>query len=103
VTRHRAEEIIADSSSLSHAESTDLARAFLIADAERDELRRQVADLMALGVSLHKAAAAGRDAERAAVVAWLRNVGTSGFIADFDEDIQPLADAIERGAHREEG
>jgi len=70
--------------------------------AERDALRSQVADLTALGVSLHKAAAAGRDAERAAVVAWLRSDApvpmwraalgqTWGHVS---------ADAIEAGAHR---
>ena len=57
--------------------------------AERDALRSQVADLTALGVSLHKAAAAGRDAERAAVVAWLEREGRFDVAAD-----------IEAGAHR---
>ena len=60
-------------------------------------LRAQVAELRALGVSLHKSAAMGRDAERAAVVAWLRErqpgwpAGSGGH-----------ADAIERGEHRRE-
>ena len=63
-------------------------------DAEQEitALRQQVAELTALGVSLHKAAAAGAQAERAAVVAYLR--ACDGESYDF-------ADDIERGVHRE--
>ena len=46
--------------------------AALVAEVER--LRSEVAELRALGVSLHKSAAMGRDVERAAVVAWLRRL-----------------------------
>lgn len=63
---------------------------------DRDEAGAQVQAMTALGVSLHKAAVAGRDAERAAVVAWLRKAAL--FIADADE----LADLIAAGAHRED-
>ena len=59
------------------------------ARAEIDALRRQVAELQALGVSLHKAAAAGMADERAAVVAWLRLVAGPEW-----------ADCIARGCHR---
>ena len=52
-------------------------------------LRQQVAELTALGVSLHKAAAAGRDNERAAVVAWL-----------YRQHYDDTATRIERGEHR---
>jgi hypothetical protein len=58
---------------------------------EVERLRAYVGDLKRHGASLHKAAAAGRDAERAAVVAFVRG-------ARLDE----LADAIERGEHRRE-
>ena len=75
--------------------SSELSEARLAAllDAERENtaLRQQVAELHSHGVSLHKAAAAGRDMERAAVVAWLlRN--------HYDD----TAERIERGEHRRE-
>jgi hypothetical protein len=67
--------------------------------AEVEHLRAQVAELQALGVSLHKAADVGAQAERAAVVAWIR----------IEESHYPVghaplntADAIERGEHRRE-
>ena len=70
---------------------------------EVERLRSQVAELRALGVSLHKAAAMGRDAERAAVVAWLNGCATEGFILlRINEacDAEKWALAIERGEHR---
>ena len=72
---------------------------------DRDGLRRQVAEITALGVSLHKAAAAGRDAERTAVVAWLRERADTlapSILPDSPSTVlDDAADAIERGAHRE--
>ena len=74
--------------------------------AEVDRLRSEVAELRALGVSLHKSAAMGRDAERAAVVAWLRGEVDAAMemhlpvrAATFLE----CGEAIERGEHRREG
>lgn len=57
------------------------------ADREVEALRRQVAELTALGVSLHKAEDQGRREERAAIVAWLRAGGraTSEYYADCVE------------------
>jgi hypothetical protein len=52
-------------------------------------LRAQVAELQTLGVSLHKAADAGAQAERAAVVAWL-----------YRDGCEASAERIERGEHR---
>ena len=57
--------------------------------AEVGALRRQVAELTENGVSVHKAAAAGMESERAAVVAWLRS-----------REVHQWARLIERGAHR---
>ena len=76
------------------------ARLAALLDAERENtaLRQQVAELTALGVSLHKAAAAGRDAERAAVVAWLRVAW--GAVNLVSTDI--VSAEIERGEHRRE-
>lgn len=72
---------------------------------ECDGLRRQVAELTALGVSLHKASAVGRDAERAAVVAWLREradtLAPSIRPDSRSTALDAAADSIERGAHRE--
>ena len=65
--------------------------------AEVEALRRQVAELQALGVSLHKAAAAGMADERAAVVKYLRPSVVDGPI---DVIFKALADHIERGVHR---
>ena len=62
---------------------------------EVERLRSEVAELRALGVSLHKSAAMGRDAERAVVVAWLREHTNS-------EDACMFASWIERGEHRRE-
>jgi len=88
------------------------ARALLEAralEAERDALRRQVAELTALGVSLHKAAAAGRDAEREAVVAWLRGMPWPSGVGEAPEVttakralglmLADVADCIERDEH----
>jgi len=76
-------------------ENEELSEARLAAllDAERENtaLRQQVAELTALGVSLHKAAAAGRDNERTAVVAWL-----------YRQHYDDTAERIERGEHRRE-
>jgi hypothetical protein len=72
------------------------ALALLLDEVKR--LRAYVGDLKRHGASLHKAAAAGRDAERAAVVAWLREWGSVGRIATGDD----YANEIERGEHRRE-
>lgn len=56
---------------------------------EIDALRKQVRELQDLGVSLHKAAAAGMEKENADIVAWLRS-----------RDVHQWARLIERGAHR---
>ena len=69
---------------------------------EVERLRAHNTELQTLGVSLHKAAAAGRDAERAASVAWLReqaNSTTTDILRARDFD---AADLIERGEHRRE-
>ena len=78
------------------------ARLAALLDAERENtaLRQQVAELTALGVSLHKAAAAGRDNERAAVVAWLRASVSPGFADDLYDGVRWRADEIENGEHR---
>jgi len=60
-------------------------------------LRAQVAELQALGVSLHKAADAGAQAERAAVVAWLR---AEAYLTLYEATTSDVADAIENGEHR---
>jgi hypothetical protein len=73
----------------------------LVEEVER--LRAYVGDLKRHGASLHKAAGAGRDAERAAVVAWLRRVATDA--RDWSEraDVyDAIADDIESGEHRRE-
>jgi hypothetical protein len=73
------------------------------AEAEVEHLRAQVAELQALGVSLHKAADKGAKDERAAVVAWLRRVATDA--RDWSEraDVyDAIADNIESGEHRRE-
>ena len=77
--------------------------AALVAEVER--LRSEVAELRALGVSLHKWAAMGRDAERAAVVAWLRerHVHTmewDGRVNAVSRTYNHAANEIERGEHR---
>jgi hypothetical protein len=87
--------------------SSELSEARLAAllDAERENtaLRQQVAELHSHGVSLHKAAAAGRDMERAAVVAWLREQAlqshpdAAGWFA-----LNHVSVMIERGEHRRE-
>ena len=68
--------------------------ALIIAEQENTALRQQVEELTVLGVSLHKAAAAGAKAEREAVVAWL-----------FRNHYDDTGERIERGAHcdRSEG
>ena len=76
--------------------------AALVAEVER--LRSEVAELRALGVSLHKSAAMGRDAERAAVVAWLNDAADARYYDCCCGPVAACADAIERGEHRcEEG
>jgi len=67
--------------------------------AEVEALRAQVQELKSLGVSLHKAAAAGALAERAAVVAWLR---AETYLTLYDDKPNDIADRIERGDHRKE-
>ena len=75
--------------------------ALLDAEQENTALRQQVAELTVLGVSLHKAAAAGAQAERAAVVAWLREQA-----GQWDRDhagwaaLNHASVMIERGLHR---
>jgi len=66
-------------------------------------LRAQVAELQALGVSLHKAADAGAQAERAAVVAWLRDCALDPETTGAEMRLfQNQATTIERGEHRKE-
>lgn len=71
-----------------------------LATLEVEALRQQVAELLANGVSMHKAAGRAAKAERAAIVAWLR-----GLVADDPETdagrelVEDLAKWIERGAH----
>lgn len=60
-------------------------------------LRERVEELERGQASIHKATAAGRDAERAAVVAYLRQQAEKG----GDPWMSYIADAIERGEHRE--
>ncbi len=82
---------------MSKEERDDAFSALAEVIAEVECLRAEVTELRALGVSLHKAAAAGRDAECAAVLRWLRR---------WDANVYPSwvaeADAIERGEHRRE-
>ena len=97
---HADAELIAAAPGLTHAVEA--------LEAERDALRRQVAELTALGVSLHKAAAAGRDAGTAEAVAFLRlqaqaagrmrglSAAAGATIADA---MLVAADTIERGEH----
>lgn len=67
---------------------------------ERDALRRQVAELVANGVSIHKAADRAAKAERAAIVAWLRSHDPLGWgDAEHWADAEHFADGIEQGAH----
>jgi hypothetical protein len=72
--------------------------ALLAAEAENTALRQQVAALTRLGVSLHKAEQAGVDAERIAVVAWLREVADTP-VPWVDDAIRDAALAVERGDH----
>jgi hypothetical protein len=74
---------------------------------EVERLRAYVGDLKRHGASLHKAAAAGRDAERAAMVAFVHaRIGMYDGELRSDEAVvralQYLADEIERGDHRRE-
>ncbi len=72
---------------------------------EVERLRAYVGDLKRHGASLHKAAAAGRDAERAAVVAYLRDCALVSAQLDAPlaaTNFQSAASAIERGEHRRE-
>jgi len=75
--------------------------ALLVVEQENTALRQQVAELTALGVSLHKAAAAGAQAERAAVVAFLRETLATSETAHASDDLDYAIDIIERGAHRD--
>jgi len=75
--------------------------------AEVEHLRAQVAELRALGVSLHKAADAGAQAERAAVVAWLKKqriycTDSTGGPNAVTATYAHAAEAVERGEHLRE-
>jgi cell division protein FtsB len=73
------------------------------ARAEVERLRAWVADLRAHDVSLHKAAAAGKAEERAAVVAWLREVlAEASLPLGVSQVFDAVVDTIERGEHRRE-
>lgn len=71
---------------------------------EVEALRAQVQELQALGVSLHKAADAGAQAERAAVVAWLLRLECAGMakLCAHCFARQAAANAIKRGDHRQD-
>jgi hypothetical protein len=74
---------------------------------EVERLRAHNIELQTLGVSLHKAAAAGRDAERAAVVAWLQRMAGNARHWGGDDNIRAeiydnLVDVFECGEHRSE-
>ena len=74
--------------------------------AEVEALRAQVQELQALSVSLHKAADAGAQAERAAVVSYLKDLADAAGKRDaFWQGVASgngyAAQWIERGAHRE--
>jgi len=74
---------------------------------EIERLRAHNAELQTLGVSLHKAAAAGRDAERAAVVAWLKRMAGNARHWGGDDNTRAeiydnLVDVFECGEHRSE-
>lgn len=75
--------------------------ALIIAERENTALRQQVEELTVLGVSLHKAAAAGVKAEREAVVAYLRGLADDYGVC-IDLSLAEQADIIERGDHRRE-
>lgn len=66
-------------------------------------MRAHIAELERHVGSLHKAAAAGRDAERAAVVAYLRGQAESmrSSARAMAFALGNAADAIERGEHRD--
>jgi len=79
-------------------------------EAEVEALRAQVQELQALGVSLHKAADAGAQSERAAVVTYLRAAANAPH--PIERGVPSLstagrgllllhADRIERGDHRQ--
>lgn len=103
--RRRHEALRAHSGETDYAHRVIMDCAWLLAQVEA--LRAQVQELQALGVSLHKAADAGAQAERAAVVLWLLGVAESAFCTKTPEGIQlakymdDAADAIERGDHRQ--
>jgi hypothetical protein len=66
-------------------------------------LRAQVSELQTLGASLHKAADVGAQAERAAVVAFLREQGrVAGASPDEKRMLAYASSHIERGEHRRE-
>jgi hypothetical protein len=77
-----------------HSGETDYAHRVILDCAW---LLAQVAELQTLGASLHKAADAGAQAERAAVVAWLR---AEAYLTLYEATPSDVADAIERGEHR---
>lgn len=70
-------------------------------EAEVEALRAQVQELQALGVSLHKAADAGAQAERAAVVAWLREWQNTMDDRITHDDLDYAIAVIERGDNRQ--
>ena len=78
------------------------APALLAAAREHATLTARVAELERHVGSLHKAAAAGRNAEREAVVAWLRECADHGMVTGNGRTaLTVAADAIARGEHRE--
>jgi hypothetical protein len=102
--RRRHEALRAHSGETDYAHRVIMDCAWLLAQVEA--LRAQVQELTALGVSLHKAADAGAQAERAAVVAYLKDL--AGAARERDAFWQGVASGhayaaqwIERGAHRE--
>jgi hypothetical protein len=71
------------------------------AERQRDTLAARVAELEAHVGSLHKATARGRDAERAAVVEWLRGPAGYRMVPVDMPYCDDYADAIARGEHNE--
>jgi hypothetical protein len=89
-------DALAPGSGLTDREVVEALRA-LVEHVEREAAH--VAEVFATGVSVHKAYARGGEAERAAVVAWLR--GDAGFrmVPGDMPYCDYYADAIERGEH----
>ena len=84
------------------AAAPDLAATVEALHAECAALRRQVGELTALGVSIHKAAAAAMDAERDAVVAWLRENADemSDGVTLVAKTVRLMAGFVSDDAHR---